>query len=275
MNQMNSEHTMTFDKPAITQLQELSVAMGLGYPNYVIKDKNFDTNQYEMVVSVGPHVGMGHGTTKKEAKRLAAESCISNMSVMNEVDPALIKEQAELSVRNYLADLKTDYSDDLHSLTQACHLGIPKYDLLGMKGPDNSLLFHYRVTVDRLGQSREGTGSSKDRAKQAAAEAMMKNILKEYSPYITKMDELQNMVLFDNITTHFGTSHVQTLINLCAFDKDCTIEYFYKDSWVYGCFAYKRMTVSNGMASGDTIVAKEQVASQIVEHLLLLSGDKQ
>ena len=62
----------------------------------------------------------------------------------------------------------------LQEWVQAQHLGLPRYQVVDVRGPEHQRDFRVLVEVD--GRGAEGTGSSKREAEEAAAGALLRQI---------------------------------------------------------------------------------------------------
>lgn len=68
-----------------------------------------------------------------------------------------------------------DAKTRLQEWSQAAGLGLPVYDVVDRSGPPHAPVFHVRVSVSGEGEAN-ASGTSKQRAEQAAAETMLKAI---------------------------------------------------------------------------------------------------
>jgi len=136
--------------------------------------------------SLGDYLILGSGELKSGGFRRASiladamEAIIGAIYLDGGIEPArkLIKENLEEQISRLTLD-GTDNKDpktSLQEFLQSRHLRLPKYEILATTGDDHSQIFKVSCTIDEFKEPVTGTGTSRRRAEQAAAQLMLEKL---------------------------------------------------------------------------------------------------
>jgi ribonuclease-3 len=133
-------------------------------------------------IDLGEHLKMGPGELKSGGFRRrsiladALEALLGAIYLDGGFEPArsviLRLYRTRLNDLPDPGDLK-DPKTQLQEHLQASHNDLPEYDVLCVEGQAHRQVFHVLARVNELGLSREGQGSSRRRAEQAAARNLL------------------------------------------------------------------------------------------------------
>ncbi len=133
--------------------------------------------------ALGPYLKLGSGELKSGGRERdsiladAVEAIIAAIyldSNMETCRKCILGWYAErLDNLSLLSDLK-DAKTRLQEYLQARHFDLPQYEVERIDGEAHAQVFHVECRVEKLSQVAQGCGSSRRKAEQTAAEAMLK-----------------------------------------------------------------------------------------------------
>jgi ribonuclease-3 len=137
---------------------------------------------------IGDYLILGSGELKSGGYR--RDSILSD--ALEAIMGALVKDQGVLSCQTWILSLFTrkltdldlknwqkDPKTQLQELMQSKKIELPSYELIKMTGADHEQTFRIECTTILTKESCIGAGISRKRAEQAAAEKMLKLVMKQ------------------------------------------------------------------------------------------------
>lgn len=136
-------------------------------------------------INLGEYLNLGPGEMKTGGHRRvsiladAFEATIAAIYLDSNIDTCkqvVFKLMASKLNPQLLEQHTKDPKSQLQEFLQAKHLPLPEYKIKKIEGQEHAQVFYVKCVVDSLSRAAEGSGSSRRRAEQNAASALLKLI---------------------------------------------------------------------------------------------------